>query len=301
MYMLENVNWKHVAAAGIVLVLLSVIAAMIPVMYVELNPSIARAGVVKLNGPITSSSGVQTDGISPDSIATLTKKATDSGADVVIYEINSPGGSVVASKDAARVVKEADVPTVCLMKEVAASGGYWIASACDHIVADSLSITGSIGVTSTYLEFSGLLDRYGVEYVNLTSGEYKDMGSRWKNLSDDERDKFDNILNTVHDEFIRSVAENRNMSAEEVRSAATGEVYLGTDAKDLGLVDTLGGRDTAKDAAKNLTGASELRTSEYEPPRRIDLFSMLFNSIGEGIAEGLKSEQKSGIQAQYDR
>lgn len=294
---MENIGWKHVIAGVGVFVLLAFVVAMIPVLYVEINPSIGKAGIVKLDGPITSSSGVQSTGLTPENIASLTERATNEGADVVIYEINSPGGSVVASKDAARVVKETEVPTVCLLKEVAASGGYWIASACDHIVADSLSLTGSIGVTSAYLEFSGLLNEFGVEYVNLTSGKYKDMGSRYKNLTGEERAKFNEILDTVHGEFIQSVADNRNMSVEQVGAAATGEIYLGRQAKERGLVDTLGGKQEAMAVAKNMTGVSELRTSKYAPPQTLNLVSLLFSSIGEGIAEGLKSEEQYGIQA----
>jgi protease-4 len=297
--MLENLNWRHVIAGLGVLVVLSILIAMVSILYVDLHPDKARVGVIKLNGQITSGSGVQTQGITPDNVATMTRQATDEGADVLIYEINSPGGAVVASKEAARVVSEAEPSTVCLMREVAASGGYWIASACDHIVADSLSLTGSIGVTSAYLEFSGLLNEFGVEYVNLTSAEYKDMGSQWKNLTGEERERFNHILDTVHGEFVETIAENRNMSRDAAEDVATGEIYLGEDAKELGLVDTLGGRQTAVDVAKNMTNASELRTSEYTPPQRLDLFSLLFTHIGEGIADGLKGEQYHAPQARY--
>lgn len=298
--MFDEITWRHILAGLALLLVLSLIAAMIPVLYVNINPDMGRAAIVKLDGPITSDNGVQQEGITPDNVASLTKKATGDNADVIIYEINSPGGAVVASKEAARVIDDVEKPTVCLLKEVAASGGYWIASACDRIVADSLSLTGSIGVTSTYLEFSGLLDEFGIEYVNLTSGKYKDMGSRFRNITDEERQKFDDILDTVHDEFVTTVAENREMDEEAVREAATGEIFLGRDAKELGLVDTLGGRETALDVAKNMTGVSELKTKEYTPPRKISLASMLFSSIGEGIADGLKGEQRHAPQARYN-
>jgi protease-4 len=299
--MLDRLDWRHVVIGLGALFIISLLAAMVPILYVSVNPDVGRAAMVKLHGPITSDSGVQQQGITPQSVASLTEKATKDDPDVVIYEINSPGGGVVASKEAARVIRDVDTPTVCLLKEVAASGGYWMASACDRIVADSLSITGSIGVTSTYLEFSGLLNDFGVEYVNLTSGRYKDMGSRFKNLTDAEQEKFDDILGTVHDEFIQAIAENRNMSEQAVRDAATGEIYLGQDAKERGLVDTLGGRQTALNVAKNMTGVEELKTNEYTPPRRLDLFNMLFTSIGEGIADGLKGEQRRTPQARYER
>lgn len=293
----EEIGWQHVAAVVLALLVLSVLASSVPSIQHHLDPSSGDLGVVKLNGPITYDTDVRSQGIKPSTVSSMTEQAQKDGADAILYEINSPGGSVVASKHAARVVEQADVPTVCLLKEVGASGAYWIASACDHLVADSLTLTGSIGVTSTYLEFSELLNRYGVEYVNLTAGEYKDMGSQFKNLSDTEREKFEDILDTVHDEFIRSIAENRNLSESAVRDAATGEVFLGVQAQELGLVDTLGTRKDAVDVAKNMTDTDELRESTYEPPQQFDFFSLLFSSIGEGIVEGMNRDQHYGVQA----
>ncbi|MFB6294219.1 MAG: S49 family peptidase, partial [Candidatus Nanohaloarchaea archaeon] len=196
-----------------------------------------------------------------------------------------------------RVIEEADVPTVCRLREVAASGAYWAASACDTVVADPLTLTGSIGVSSTYLEFSGLMNRLGIEYVNLTAGEYKDMGSQYKNLTPAERERFNDILNQTHAAFIRSIAENRGLPYDQVEQAATGEVFLGREAAELGLVDRLGGRDTAVAAARNLTNTTELRTTTYEPPQQFQALSYLFSSIGEGIADGLKGEQRDGLTA----
>lgn len=293
----EEFDWRHILAGIVVLTIFAFLLSFIPATYVNMNPNIAQAGVIELEGPISYSSDVGSKGITPQHVKSLTEKAQNNGADVLIYEINSPGGAVVASKHAAQEVKNADVPTVCLVKEVAASGGYWIASACDKIVADSLSITGSIGVTSTYLEFSGLLEQYGVEYVNLTSGEFKDMGSPYKNLTEPEREKFDKILDSVHKGFIQAVAENRGLSEQAAEDVATGEVFLGQRAQELGLVDTLGSEQDAFNVAKNMTNATELKKSRYRPPQRFNFLSLLSSKVGEGIVEGLKNEKTYGIQA----
>ncbi len=295
----EKIDWRHVLVGVLVIVVLGALVAALPAVYMDIDPDVGKAGVIKLNGPIMQDSNVGASGFSPEDVRTLTKRAQDDRADVIIYEINSPGGSVVASKDATRAVEQADVPTVCLMKEAAASGAYWMSTACDRIVADSLTITGSIGATSAYLEFSDLLEEYGVDYVNLTAGEYKDMGSRYRDMEEEEREKFDHLLDTVHREFIRDIAENRGMDVETVGDAATGEIYLGTDAQDLGLVDTLGSSDTARDVAKNLTDVNELREEEYEPPQRLDLFSLFFAKVGEGMVDGLRAEQEHGIMTKY--
>lgn len=295
----DRIGWQHVLGFVGVLVLLGVVAAAIPALSMSLDPDTGNVGIVQLNGPIMDESQVGAQGVSPDAIASMTEQAQDDRMDAIIYEINSPGGSVVASKDAARAVEQADVPTICLMKDTAASGAYWLATRCDHIVADSATITGSIGASAAYLEFSGLMEEFGVEYMNLTSGELKDMGSPYRELTEEEHDRFAHILDSIHDEFVQSVADNRDMSIEEVEEAATGEIFLGADAKEMGLVDTLGSHDEAIDVAKEKTNTTELQESEYSPPQRLDLFSLFFTQIGEGIIEGMRGQEEYGINARY--
>ncbi len=288
----ERLHWAHLLIG--LAVLLGVAVAVSPVsgdLRTDIDPSTGELGVIEVEGPISYTNGVRDTGVSPETLDDLTEEAVSNGADALLYEIDSGGGAVVASKEAARVIHEAEVPTVCRMREVAASGAYWAASACDTVVADPLTLTGSIGVSSTYLEFSGLLERFGVEYVNLTSGEFKDMGSRYKNLTPAERERFNEILGQTHEAFIEDIAENRGVPYEQVEAAATGEVFLGQEALEYGLVDQLGGRDTAVAAARNLTGTTELETTTYSPPEQFQVLSYLFSSIGEGIADGMKGEQ----------
>ncbi|MDY6769471.1 MAG: signal peptide peptidase SppA [Candidatus Nanohaloarchaea archaeon] len=288
---LERLHWMHVLVALSLVAVAAFLASPVTEdLRTEVNPATGQLAIVQLDGPIAYGNGFRSEGISPRTVQELTSRAESGGADAILYEINSGGGAVVASKQAARVIEEASVPTVCRMKEAAASGAYWAASACDVVVADALTLTGSIGVSSTYLEFSGLLDRFGVEYVNLTSGRFKDMGSQYKNLTPVERQRFNEILDTTHAAFVAAVAENRNMSVEQVEEAATGEMFLGAEAKKLGLVDRLGGRQEAVEAAKNLTNTTRLKTETYHPPQRFDVLSYLFSSIGEGIATGLKTQ-----------
>lgn len=297
--MFERVGWPHLLAViGLLAVSAFLLSPAAEKIQRDIDPSTGTVAVVELSGSIAFDNTLQDEGMSPETISSLTSRATDEGADAVIYEINSGGGSVVASREAARVVAGVDVPTVCRITEAGASGAYWMASACDRIVADPLSMTGSIGTRSGYLEVSGLLDRLGVEYVNLTSAEFKDMGSQFKNITPAERERFQEILDASHRAFVEDIAENRNMSIERVEAAATGEIYLGRTAKELGLVDRLGGHDTAVAVARNLTGTTELSEKRYSPSPTFDVLPYLFSKIGEGMA-GAMTEEHVGIQARY--
>jgi len=119
--------------------------------------------------------------VSSKTIVDFLKDAEEkSRVEAVVLEINSPGGSAVASDEIASQIKKMEKPVVVVIREVGASGGYWVASAADYVIANRMSITGSIGVISSYLEFSGLMERYGVSYERLVAGEYKDTFSRVK-------------------------------------------------------------------------------------------------------------------------
>ena len=226
----------------------------------------------------------------------------------IIFEINSPGGTVVASKDVATAVKNAKKPTVALIREVGASGAYWIASATDKIVADPASITGSIGVTGSYLEFSGLMEKYGVGYERLVSGQYKDTGSPYRKLTTDERSLLMDTIDSINSMFINEVATNRNMSVAQVQSVATGQVYLGTQAKVLGLVDVLGGEAEAQKQAEELAGLKSSKLVRWESPAaQQGLFAKSTERfaywMGKGIGESwnpLNEEEQDALMAELE-
>jgi protease-4 len=165
----------------------------------------------------------------------------------VLIEINSPGGSVVASREIAMAIKGMEKPTVCWLGDLAASGAYWIASACDTIVADPLSLTGSIGVTASYLQFAGTMEKYGVTYERFVSGEEKDTGSPFRNLTESEREGMFRLVNETFRYFLEDVIRNRELSdGTTIEKIKTGGLILGQDAKELGLVDELGTWQDAK-------------------------------------------------------
>jgi protease-4 len=216
----------------------------------------------------------------------------------IILEIDSPGGTVVASEEIARAVKQAKKPVVSYIRETGASGAYWIASASDKIVANPLSITGSIGVYSGYLEFSGLFDKYGVTYVDLKSGKYKDTGTPFKELSDDERKILENKLKIIHSIFISDVAKNRNLTLDMTQKLSTGIYYLGLEAYEFGLVDYLGDKDKAIEIAKQLSNITDADLVRYETKNTfLDLFNQLsssaFFNIGRGVASEIEFNSKT--------
>jgi protease IV len=183
---------------------------------------------------------------------------------VIVIEINSPGGTPVASDEISVAIKNAKKPTVALIRDVGASGGYWIASATNYIFANRMSITGSIGVISSYLEFSKLMEDYGIGYERLVSGEYKDLGVPFKELDNNERKVLQIKINKIHDFFVEEVAVNRNMDSFEVRKLATGEFYLGSEALELGLVDQLGGFNELEAYIKNTYSLEKISYLEYQ-------------------------------------
>ena len=254
-------------------------------------------GVIPIHGPIQTGSNLQQQGVDPQSIRALVQQADRDNVDAYLFEINSPGGGVVASKGMARVVESVEKPTVCEFKDVAASGAYWTAVECDHIIADSMTVTGSIGATSAYLEFSDLLEEYGIEYVNLTAGEYKDAGSPYKDLTEDEREILQSQLDAVHDAFIEQVAEGRNISEERARSYATGQTFLGEQALERDLVDELGGREDAVAYLENRTG-TDMNVDRYQRSSRLNLLSLLMMRVGQGIGQSLTPEQTDGFRVQ---
>ncbi len=164
----------------------------------------------------------------------------------IVLDINSPGGAPVASEEIGRLIKESSKPTVAWIREIGTSAAYWIASGADHVVANRMSITGSIGVIGSYLEFSDFLERYNITYQRVVSGEHKDIGSPFKKLSSSDKELLQDKINKIHDFFVKEVAENRRLEEEKVKELATGIIYLGSEALSLGLVDELGGEQEVK-------------------------------------------------------
>ncbi|HSU72883.1 MAG TPA: signal peptide peptidase SppA [Candidatus Binatia bacterium] len=189
----------------------------------------------------------------------------DPSIKAVIFDIDSPGGTPVASEEIASAIATMEKPSVALVHEIGASGAYWVASATDRIFASRMSLVGSIGVLASYIEFAGTLERYNATYRSITAGEFKDTGSPFKHLSPDEEKMFRAQLAKMHDYFIQSVAQNRGLPEDKVRKLATGWVFLGSEALDNGLIDQIGNEhDVVKYLEDDLGEPVEL--VEYHAP-----------------------------------
>src|SRR3989344_41623 len=150
-----------------------------------------KVAVIDIIGEIApGGGGFLTGGMNLDQIISDLEEVENNPIyDGVLIKIDSPGGTVVGSRSVVETLKSMKKPSVCWLGDTAASGAYWIASACQTIIADPLTITGSIGATASYLQYTGFFEKYGISYQQIVSGEYKDTGSPYKNLTEEEKTK----------------------------------------------------------------------------------------------------------------
>lgn len=297
---------KKVDRSRLRLVLLTIGAVLftlfvfLPILFSFFDGSKAgNVALIPIEGEITGNGaqGFSASSVSSKDIVEFIEDADkDMQIKVLLLEINSPGGSAVASDEIAAAAKKAKKPVVALIREAGASGAYWIASASDHVIANRMSITGSIGVLSSYLEFSGLMQNYNVSYERLVAGENKDMGTPYKKLTVQEKAIMQQKLDKIHQFFIEEVAANRNLEVSTIRKIATGEFFLGVEALELGLVDELGGKEEAELFIQENYGLQEIDYVRYEPQTGFfELFSgvisKFFFNVGEGIGSMLTSQQ----------
>lgn len=257
-----------------------------------------RVAVIEIYGGI-SMSGISTPlgetGVEPGRVKEMIEKAErDRSVKAIVFDINSPGGSVVASQEIADAIKEIEKPTVAWLGEVAASGGYYVASACDYIVTDRSSITGSIGVISLYPEYSGLLQKLGVNMTVVKAGEFKDFSSGFRPMTDEEREMAERIVASVYEDFIAEIAENRGMTKTQVEELSEGQIYIGKDAVKNGLADEIGNRDRAIKVAAERGGIEgEPKVEVYRKTAFLEGFvGTAFERLGYGFAKGLTASVK---------
>lgn len=221
----------------------------------------------------------------------LDQALTDTRVKAILLRIDSPGGTVAASQEISLAVQRAteEKPVVVSVGDICASGGYMVAAQANEIVASPGSSVGSIGVIMEVANIEELLNKVGISFTTLTSGEYKDAGSPYRPLTEAETAMLNEQLGIVYDQFVSDVAEGRDMNKTKVRELATGWVWLGSEALELGLVDSLGNYNDAVDRAAELGGIEgEPNIVSYE---YVDPFSGLFESlIGLKSAKDLDAE-----------
>lgn len=271
-------------------------------MFTSVSPQQIGKGnvaVIPIDGIITtgSSSALSLAANSKDIVELIEEADKEDKIKAILLEINSPGGAPVATDEIASAAALANKTVVAVIRETGASGAYWVATAADRIFANRMSVTGSIGVTASGLEFSDFITEHNITYRRLVAGKYKDVGTPWRALGPEEQKLYQDLLDTLHEQFIGSVAKNRNLPESSVRELATGWVYLGAQAKELGLVDEIGGRKEALlYIEKNLNITAE--PVEYSKPKTFfeELTKMTsegFYSLGQGIGSSFSSQSLS--------
>lgn len=288
--------YKIVIVLGVFGLLLAV---ALPLAYILINEDFNLLGdtimIVPVKGVITldeCSAGLIASGACAQ--ASVIKKLLEAADDdpqvkAVVLDINSGGGAIVASRELMRAVAKTEKPVVAWIGESGASGAYYVASAADKIVADRNSITGSIGVIAGFIHYYGLMDKLGINMTVITSGDNKDVGSPYRQMTDEEREDLQELVDTIHADFVADVAVNRNLSLIYVTELADGKIYLGSEALELGLIDYTGGADLAFEIAKDLAGITgDVKKKEVTGTQSwkaiIDRLSV---NIGYGIGRAL--------------
>jgi protease IV len=249
-----------------------------------------KVGVVEVRGVIADSDDV---------VGALKDFEHAPAVKAVVVRVESPGGGVAASQEIYEAIRKVrrTKPVIASLGGVAASGGYYVASACDAIVANPGTLTGSIGVIMELGNVRGLLDKLGIEPEVLKAGEYKDMGSPARPLTRQERRLFQEMIDSVHTQFIEAVARGRAMDAERVRALADGRIYSGEQALAAGLVDALGGLEDAVAVAGERGGiVGEPRVS-HAPSQRVPWWwRLLFDLAPVGFGQ---AQRALGLQLLY--
>jgi protease-4 len=231
-----------------------------PISFDQLTGGKDKIAIVYIDGQMVADRGSDSDGVacSSDIVRNLRKATDDKNIKAIVLRVNTPGGTPVAAEEIISQINKtrATKPIIVSMGDMATSAGYFVSSNADRIVANPDTFTGSIGVIWVFKNKSKYYKDEGVNYYVAKSGNFKDLGSEWRGLSEDEKGYVQSIINESYTRFVTSVAEGRNLSVDYVRSIADGRVYTGSKAKEMGLVDELGGLYDAVNVAANLSGVS---------------------------------------------
>lgn len=191
----------------------------------------------------------------------------------VVFRVNSPGGSAVASdliRRESELTREAGKPVITTMGDVAGSGGYYVALGSDAIVAQPATITGSIGVITGKPVYGQLLERFGISIDSVTRGEHAGMFDGFEPFSDSEWERVNALLDNIYQDFVAKVARSRGRTWEEIHEVAKGRIWTGADARERGLVDELGGLETAIRLARDRAGHGPLPVRAFPRPNPLD-------------------------------
>jgi protease IV len=249
-----------------------------------------RVGVIRIEGVILDSQST---------IGELKRFGENPSVKAIVLRIDSPGGGVVPSQEihdaVQRVRNKNNKAVIASMGSVAASGGYYIAVATDRIMANSGTLTGSIGVIMEMANVEGLLKKIGVEGVVIKSGRFKDVGSPLRKMSDEEHELLQSVMDDVHRQFIEAVAAGRGLDVTVVQALADGRIFTGRQAKDSKLVDELGDLEAAIQLAADVAGIEGV-PKVIEPRRRFSFRELIDSRLSTLFP---KLDLYSGVSLKY--
>lgn len=260
-----------------------------------------KVAVITLHGTIGDvSSFLGSNSIDVDQTIELIRSAADSPVvGAIVLDINSEGGGASATQTIVDAVKYArgKKPVVSYVSDVGASGGYWIAASANKLVVSPLSLTGSIGVISDFVDASGFLAKYGFNFQTIKTGKYKDMGSPSRPLTDEEIKIVQEISNQVYDEFVNGIAETRSMDVTYLKTLAQGQVFLGKQAVKLGLADSTGTKEDAVNLAAGIAGIKGTpETVQFATKMSWqEILNELAGTFGYGLGQGVARVSSGGI------
>lgn len=250
----------------------------------------ASGEITDYSGSSTSEEGI----VGTKVIRDLRKLKDDEDVKAVVLRVNSPGGSAFASEQIWHAVKElkTEKPVIVSMGDYAASGGYYISCVADTIVAEPTTLTGSIGIFGMVPNVKELSEKIGLTYDVVKTNKFSDFGNIMRPFNQDEKTLMQMMITQGYDTFVNRCAEGRHMSKEAIEKIAEGRVWTGEAAKELGLVDVLGGIDTALEIAVRKAGIEGYTVVSY--PAKQDLLSSLLNTKPTNYVESQILKSKLG-------
>jgi protease-4 len=291
---------KHPILTVFIILAITVIflGGVMGIMLSFLSPSTGlgfsnKIGVIDIKGTITDPEPF---------LSQLVEFKKDKQISAIILRIDSSGGGVGASQEIYREVRKVTEAkkVIVSLGAVAASGGYYIASAGDRIIANPGTITGSIGVKMEIFQIQKLSEKIGIGLEILKSGEFKDIGSPYRELTEEEKGLIKELLSDIQEQFISAVSEGRNIPSEKVRKIADGRIFTGSTALDLGLVDQLGNFRDAVDLAKQMAGIEGEPRLVYPTQTRIRLLDLILQNATKALSSALIDSIKPVIEYRWN-
>lgn len=252
-----------------VLLLFLIIAFMVGVLISRI-PVGDRVAIVNVRGVIVNPIPV---------VKRIERLRKDRSVKALVIRVDSPGGSVGASQEIYRAIERFRAegkPVVVSMGNVAASGGYYVSAPADYIFANPGTITGSIGVIIQHIAYKELMEKIGVKATAIKTGKFKDTLNPFRELTPEEKRYLEETIEEAYEQFLKAILKYRGnkISEEKLREVADGRVLTGERAKELGLVDDLGGLEDAVQKAKELAGVPKAR--EFFVPEEKSLLQRVF-------------------------